>query len=441
MDLPLISASEAAQAIKDGFITSEELVTACLEHIEPIEEQLGAWQFLDHGHALSQARQADRVLREGQAHGALHGVPVGIKDIFDTFDMPTENGTVLHAGRQPADDAAAVSLLRQAGAVILGKTVSTELAVYAPGKTKNPHNLEHTPGGSSSGSAAAVAAGMVPLALGTQTNGSMIRPASFCGVYGYKPSFGRISRYGVLKQSPPLDQIGVFARTIEDLALAAGELMVYDQRDPYMRLRARPPLFEQAAEELPIEPRIAFCKTTVWDQADEDTRAAFTQLAEELGGDAAEVELPEEFADVVELHRCIMEADLALSFKDEYERGKDQLSAVLREIIQRGQKVTATQYNHAAAQIPVLNQALEKIFEWHDVIMAPATIGEAPQGLDSTGSPIFCTTWTYCGMPAVSLPLLQGPNGLPLGVQLVGQKGDDARLLQTAKWLAAQFGA
>lgn len=437
MDLPLIGAGEAAEAIRTGKITSEELVGACLAHIDTLEDRVGAWQYLDTDLALAQAREADKVLQEGNALGLLHGVPVGVKDIFDTKDMPTEDGTVLHAGRQPQEDATAVALLREAGAIILGKTVTTELAVYSPGKTKNPHDLERTPGGSSSGSAAAVAAGMVPLALGTQTNGSVIRPASYCGVYGFKPTFGRISRHLVLQQSRPLDQIGVFARSIEDLALIAQQIMVCDNRDPDTSLRARPNLVETVAGEPPVEPRLAFIKTPVWDRAEADTQEAFAELVEHLGDKAGEAKLPEIFDDAVEMHRRIMEADLARSFEREYREGKDKLSVILTEMIERGQKVLAVDYNNAVSQIPFYNQAMDQVFEWYDAILTPATTGEAPVGLESTGSPIFCTLWTLCGMPAVTLPLLQGANGMPLGVQLVGSKGDDARLLRTARWLVA----
>jgi Asp-tRNA(Asn)/Glu-tRNA(Gln) amidotransferase A subunit family amidase len=245
---------------------------------------------------------------------------VGVKDIFDTIDMPTENGTVLHAGRHPGHDATAVALLREAGAVIMGKTVTTELAVYAPGKTRNPHDPERTPGGSSSGSAAAVAACMVPFAVGTQTNGSIIRPASYCGVVGYKPTHGLISRHGVLQQSQPLDQVGVFARTIEDAALIAEQLMAFDDRDPDMRPRARPNLIKMVAEQPPVPPRLAFVKTPVWDQADEETRRAFVELVEHLGEHVGPFELPEMFNDAVTWHRTIMEADLAKSFEREYAR-------------------------------------------------------------------------------------------------------------------------
>jgi Asp-tRNA(Asn)/Glu-tRNA(Gln) amidotransferase A subunit family amidase len=349
--------------------------------------------------------------------------------------MPTEDGTVLHAGRQPAADAAAVALLREAGAVIMGKTVTTELAVYTPGKTRNPHDPERTPGGSSSGSAAAVAAFMAPLAIGTQTNGSVIRPASYCGVYGYKPSRGLISRHGVLRQSRPLDQVGVFARNVEDAALMAEQLMAFDDRDPDMPLRARLKLTETAITEPPFPPRFAFVKSPVWDQADEDTKAAFAELAERLGENVGETELPAVFDEAVAWHRAIMEADLARNFAKEYARGKDRLSPALREMIERGQNVLAVDYNRAVDRIPILNSLLDEIFEWHEAILTPSSTGEAPLGLESTGSPIFCTLWTLCGMPAVSLPILQGAHGLPMGVQLVGPRFDDAKLLRSARWL------
>ena len=436
----LISATESAAAIRDGTLTSEDLVGACLDHIEALEEKLGAWTFLDPEHALNQARAADQALREGRALGRLHGIPVGVKDIFDTKDMPTEDGTVLHAGRRPMEDATAVARLREAGAIILGKTVTTELAVFAPAKTRNPHDPERTPGGSSSGSAAAVAAGMVPLAIGTQTNGSMIRPAAFCGVYGYKPTFGLISRHRVLQQSRPLDQIGVFARTIEDAALITEAIAGYDDRDPDTRLQARPALVATLSEEPPVQPRLAFVKTPMWDQADNDTREAFGELVAHLGDKVGETALPDIFNDAVGLHRTIMEADLARSFEREYVNGKDKLSSILKEMIERGKKVLAVDYNNAVSQIPVFNQALDRIFEWHDAILTPAATGEAPVGLESTGSPIFCTLWTFCGMPAITLPVLQGSHGMPMGVQLVGARGDDARLLRTARWLVKLVG-
>lgn len=435
MELIRLNAVEAAEAIRAGEITSEQLVQACLDHIADVEDTVRAWAFLDPEHALKQARDADLALRKGEALSPLHGVPVGVKDIFDTDDMPTEDGTVLHVGRKPAIDATVVSLLRAAGAIIMGKTVTAELAVYAPGKTTNPHDPARTPGGSGSGSAAAVAAHMVPLAIGTQTNGSVLRPASYCGVCGYKPTHGLISRHLVLQQSRPLDQVGVFGRTIEDVALITEQLMAFDEHDPDTRPRARPKLIETVAQEPPVPPELAFVKTPVWDHADKDTQEAFADLVEHLGENIAEVTLPAMFNDAISWHRTIMEADLARSFKREYENGKDKLSAILCEMIERGQSCLAVDYNDAVGQVSVLNGILGQIFEKYDAIVTPATTGEAPIGLESTGSPIFCTIWALCGTPAITLPLLQGASGMPIGVQLVGPKGDDARLLRTARWL------
>jgi Asp-tRNA(Asn)/Glu-tRNA(Gln) amidotransferase A subunit family amidase len=435
MDLIRMPAARVAKEIHSGIITSEQVVKAFLERIAALEETVQAWAFLDPDYALAQASAADRLRKEGKPIGPLHGVPVGIKDIFDTADMPTENGTILHAGRQPTEDATVVKLLRSAGAIILGKTVTTELAVYAPGKTRNPHSSNHTPGGSSSGSAAAVAAGMVPLAVGTQTNGSVIRPASYCGVIGFKPTYGTISRYGILHQSSHLDQVGVFGRTIEDVALISEALMISDSCDPSMKPQAYPHLQELALQAPPMAPRIAFVKSPVWHQTEEDTGVKFFELVDRLSGYIQEIELPAIFDEAVELHRVLMEADLALSFAVEYERGRSQLSSILREMIERGQKVLAMEYNSALGKVPVLNGALGDLFNHYDVILTPATAGQAPHGLQSTGSPIFCTLWTLCGLPAISLPLLRGVTGLPMGVQLVGQKGNDGRLLGMANWL------
>lgn len=435
MELEMLGAAEAAQKIRDGLISSEELITACLAQIERLENQVEAWAFLDPDLALEQAKAADSAMKAGVALGPLHGVPVGIKDIIDTKDMPTEDGTVLHQGRQPLYDATVVTKLREAGAIIMGKTVTTELAVFSPGKTKNPHDLLRTPGGSSSGSAAAVAAGMIPAALGTQTNGSIIRPASFCGVYGYKPTFGLISRNLVLQQSRPLDQIGVYARSIEDVALVAESIIGYDSMDPDTRLQAKPELFFTQTQPPLVNPFLAFVKSPVWNQAAEDTKAAFNELVAELGEYAGSYELDTIINGVHDMHRLVMEADLARSFEREYVNGKDQLSDILCKMIERGQTVTAVDYNNAVARMTEFYQVFDKLFEQHDAIITPSAPGEAPVGLSSTGSPVFCTIWTYFGMPAVSLPLLQGEQGMPLGVQLVGARGDDARLLRTARWL------
>jgi len=431
------SAADAARAIRDGAFSSVELVEACLARVREVDPKVQAWAYFDPEHALAQARALDERRKEGAPVGPLHGVPVGIKDIFDTADMPTEDGTVLHAGRTPATDAAAVARLRAAGAVIMGKTVTTELATYAPGKTRNPHNAEHTPGGSSSGSAAAVACGMVPVALGSQTNGSVIRPAAYCGVYGFKPTHGLISRHGVLKLSRALDHAGVFARTIEDIALACEELAGFDERDPDTRMRARIPFLRVAAEEPPFPPRLAFVKTPLWDRTEPDTREALGELVTQLGDRVEEFVLPETAREALEWHRTIMEAEMAASLVVEYEKGRDRLSDSLRAQLERGRKHTAFDYQAALARVPLLNEGFSELFERYDAIVTPATAGTAPKGLASTGDPAFCTLWTLCGMPALSLPLMQGANGLPLGLQLIGPRHDDARLLRTARWLAA----
>jgi Asp-tRNA(Asn)/Glu-tRNA(Gln) amidotransferase A subunit family amidase len=364
-----MTAAEAAAAIRNGELTSQDLVRSCLERISALEEVVGAWIHLDADYALEQAGRADRLRGQGAAVGPLHGVPVGVKDIFDTRDMPTENGTPLNAGRAPTEDATVVALLREAGVVIMGKTVTTELAVYAPGKTRNPHNPEHTPGGSSSGSAAAVAAGMVPLAVGSQTNGSVIRPAAYCGVCGFKPSYGRISRHNVLAQSRPLDTVGVFARSVEDLALIGDCLMSYDDRDADMHPASRPQLSKVAMQDPPLPPVFAFVKSPVWDQAEDSTRQAFAELTGLLGEACDEVALPEVFNRAVGWHRSIMYADLAKSFASLYGRGKNELSAILRGMIEEGQKVLATDYNAAVDWIGVLNAGLDRIFERYDAIL------------------------------------------------------------------------
>jgi len=327
-------------------------------------------------------------------------------------------------------------MLRAAGAVILGKTVTTEFATYSPGKTRNPHDPAHTPGGSSSGSAAAVAAGMVPLALGSQTNGSVIRPASFCGVFGFKPTHGLIPRGGVMKLSRTLDHVGMFARSLDDIALLAEQLVGHDPRDPDTRPRARIPFSAVAAQEPPFPPLLAFVKGPVWDRATEETRDAFLELKEALGDRVVDVELPESSRLSLEWHRTIMEAEMAAHLDDEWERGREKLSDSLRAQLARGREVSALEYQRARARIALLNQGFEDIFERCDAIVTPASAGTAPEGLAATGDPSFCTLWTLCGMPALSLPLMRGGNGLPLGVQLVGARDADARLLRTAVWLA-----
>jgi len=438
MDLAEFGAVQLARMIRAGEITSLEVAEACLARIEAREPDIGAWTHLNPELVRKQAEHRDALRASGAPIGPLHGIPVGIKDIFDTREFPTENGTPLDAGRQPQADCTVVSLLKAAGAVIMGKTVSTELAVYSPGKTRNPHDLSRTPGGSSSGSAAAVAAGMVPLAVGSQTNGSVIRPASFCGVVGFKPTHGRISRAGALVLSRTLDHVGVFARSLDDVALISECLMVHDAADPDSVPAAAARMSEIMGQEPPAAPRFAFVRSPVWDQADDDCRAAFEELSEVLSDHCDDVELPPDFDNAIGNLENIMHADLARYLERYTSRGEDGISDVLRGMIEDGRQVLAVDYNRSVDQISPLRTWVKNLCLEYDAILTPATCGEAPIGLEATGSPVFCTTWSYLGVPAVTLPLMQGSNGMPIGVQLVGPPGDDARLFRSAKWLARE---
>ena len=439
-DLHLASASEAARLIGDGAISSEQLVEACLSHIRAVDDNVQAWAFLDPEYALTQARALDRQRLDGRTIGPLHGVPIAIKDIFDTADMPTEFGSPIHAGRTPSRDATAVALLRGAGAVIMGKAVTTEFAFLSPGKTRNPHNREHTPGGSSSGSAASVAAHMVPLAIGSQTAGSTIRPASYCGVVGFKPTHGLISRHRVSPLSRTLDHVGLFARTIDDVALLAEQLVAYDENDPDTQARARIPFSSISAEEPPLAPMFAFIKTPMWQRADDDSKEGFAEIVEQLGAQVEEVELFPSAQDAWQWHQTIMGAEVAHNFEREWQNSRALLSEQLRAQIERGREVRAMDYQRALKQIAPLHDSFVELFEQrYDAILTPAAPSAAPKGLTSTGDPSFCTLWTLCGMPCITLPLLQNREALPIGVQLVGPRGDDARLLRTARWLAKRM--
>jgi len=440
MSLNALGLAEAAAGIRDGRLSSAELVGDCLKRIDEVDGGIDAWAFLDRDHAMRQAEAADDRRKQGHPTGPLHGVPVGIKDIFDTGDMPTEFGSPLWAGRTPRRDAAAVARLRAAGAVILGKTVTTEYAYFNPGKTRNPHNPGHTPGGSSSGSAAAVAALMVPGAIGSQTNGSVIRPAAFCGAVGFKPTHGLIPRSGALLLSRALDHVGVFARSVDDAALLAQVLAGFDEEDPDTRPLACPPFAEVAASKPPLPPRFAFVRSPAWQHAEAVTEQAFAELVKALGEHIAEVEIGQSFDRAIDMHRTVMEVEMAHNLHRDFEQGGDALSKVLRALIERGRRVPAVDYMRALAGSAPLNAALDGVFDEYDAILTPAAPGPAPRGLDSTGNPAFCSLWTYLGTPAVSLPLLQSDDGMPIGVQLVGRRGSDARLLRTANWLVKTLG-
>ena len=430
-----LSLTQAALEIREGRLSAVELAQACLDRVKEVEDRVQAWTFLDPQHVLAQAERADDWRRHGKPVPPLHGVPIGIKDIFDTADMPTQFGSPIHAGRTPRKDAACVARLRAAGAVIMGKTVTTEFAYFHPGKTRNPHDPKRTPGGSSSGSAAAVAAGMAPGAIGSQTNGSVIRPASFCGVVGYKPTHGLIPRSGALLLSRALDHVGVFARTIEDAALLAQCMAGHDEGDPDTRPIAVPPLLEIARQEPPLVPRFALVKTAVWDQAEKDTRDGFAALMEKLGDAAEEIDLSASTRPIHDLHAIIMQVEMAENLRPELTRAREKLSAPLLDLLDQGTRRLAVEYRRALDLAAPMADALESVFDEFDAIVTPAAAGEAPPGLTATGSPAFCTIWSYLGLPAITLPLLQSSNGMPIGVQLVGKRGNDARLLRTARWL------
>jgi Asp-tRNA(Asn)/Glu-tRNA(Gln) amidotransferase A subunit family amidase len=437
--LTALSATKAAAEIARGAISSEEYTRACLDRIVAIEPKVRAFAHLDPENALTQARERDEWRKSGRPIGPLHGVPVGIKDIIDTSDYPTECGSPALSGRRPRNDATVVSRLRAAGAVIIGKTVTTEFAYFQPGKTRNPHDPERTPGGSSSGSAAAVAAEMVPIALGSQTNGSIIRPGAFCGVFAMKPTHGLVPRTGVLPLSRTLDHVGPFARSIEDMALALDVIAGHDAEDPDTRPIAARNFRQTAAEDFPLPPRFAFVPTPVWNKADAKTHEAFEGLVEELGEACFKFDLPDRYAAAWDAQRVIMATEMAHNLGVIVDKGGETISKAMRDLIADGRKVAATQYLAAVAATEPLRQGLNQLFEQEcTAIITPAAPGAAPKGT-ATGNPAFCTLWTYVGLPAITVPLMTGEGGMPVGVQLVGPSGDDARLLRTARALVKQL--
>jgi Asp-tRNA(Asn)/Glu-tRNA(Gln) amidotransferase A subunit family amidase len=423
--LTRLGARDAGRRIAAGDLTSAELVAACLERIAEREPVVRAWAHLDPEAALEQARA-----RDAEApRGPLHGVPVAVKDIVDTVDLPTEWGTPIHAGRRPERDAECVARLREAGAVILGKTVTTEMATYEPPRTRNPVNPDHTPGGSSSGSAAAVADWMAPLALGSQTAGSVIRPAAFCGVLGLKPTRGLLSLTGVMGLSPRLDTLGLFAREAADLELAGAALSA-----------AWEPVTDEEAERAPA---VAFARTPWWDRADEAAHRSLETAAERLaaaGARVRELGLPPGFAALPEAHETLMGFDLARTRAREYDHHAEMLSDRLREVMDQG-RATAAEDAEAAVRLgAACAVALEELVGGDEVLLVPAAAGEAPPlAENTTGDPLFCRPWTLLGSPALSVPGPAGPHGLPVGAQLVAPAGRDHALRAAGAWVAARL--
>jgi Asp-tRNA(Asn)/Glu-tRNA(Gln) amidotransferase A subunit family amidase len=419
LSLHRISASDAAAAIATGKLTSEALVRACLDHIGKREDDIQAWAYVNHERAVEQARQRDREAPKSR----LHGIPIGVKDVIDTCDMPTEYGSPIYRGHRPACDAACVAQVRELGGVVLGKTVSTEFATRHPNKTRNPHHVGHTPGGSSSGSAAAVADCMVPIAFGTQTSSSIIRPAAFCGVIGYKPTFNLINRAGLKFLAESLDTLGTLTRTIPDAALIVEELS-----------GMAPTSFDAVAT---LKPRIGFCRTPYWSEADAPSQAALETAVRRLaaaGAKVSDIELPDEFARLAQTQIEVSSYEFFRALTHERSRFPQLISASLTARIAAGGRVTREQYEEGRALAERCRIRIADTFREFDVLLAPSAPGEAPRGLEATGDPIFGLMWTLLLLPCLTLPCGKGPAGLPLGAQFIGRHGGDAALFVVAEW-------
>ena len=415
-----LSATECASAIAGGRLTSESLVAACLDRIHGRDATLHAWAYCNPELALAQARQRDAE----SPRSRLHGIPIGVKDVIDTADMPTEYGSTIYKGHRPVTDAACVAHVRELGGVILGKTVSTEFATRHPSKTRNPRNPDHTPGGSSSGSGAAVADDMVPIAFGTQTSSSIIRPGAYCGVVAYKPTFNLVNRAGLKFLSESLDTIGVLTRTVADAAMIVEELS-----------GAEPARFEETAM---LTPRIGFCRTPYWNRADQPTQSAILGAVPVLahaGAGVTEVELSGEFALLADLQITVSSYEFYRALSYERTRFPHLISDSLTQRILGGSRVTRTEYESAQEVAARCRAKLDDLYRDYDVLISPSATGEAPRGLDSTGEPIFGLTWTLMHGPAVTLPVFTGPAGLPIGLQVTGPRGADARTLLAAEWI------
>lgn len=434
-----LTALEIREHLLSGQETVEEFTVKLGCFVDAADEKIKAFAHRDDRIVALQAEHLQRERTSGHLPGPLYGVPVAVKDIIDTFDFPTEYGTPIHKGRFSVCDATVVSRLRAAGAVIFGKTVTTEFATTQPGPTCNPHNISHTPGGSSSGSAAAVAAGMVPVALGTQTNGSVIRPASFCGVYAFKPSRGLVPRTGVLDQSPSLDEVGVFARNLEDIAKVAEIMSGDDGHDAATARQAPRRLFDVAVSEPPLKPKFCFVKTPWWDQVEPEAREAYEAFVDHLGDCVEYVDLPDMVRNVAPWLQTVNEVELAFCLQKEWNNRREQLSESLRARIEKSMATPAIDYLAAKDRMVHVMSAFDEYFATYDAILCPSALGTAPSGLESTGNPIMQTAWSFAGLPCLNLPLLNLSNGLPLGVQAVGSYQNDARLMRSSRWLVSEF--
>ena len=431
--------TELVEKIKNGEVSSKALCEVYINRIEKFEKKVCAWAFFDKKKLLEKAEEADTYRSSGKPLGPLHGIPVALKDIIGTYDMPTECGTKLRKGKSLSQDSEVANLIKNSGAILMGKTVTTELAYFDPGKTKNPHDYTRTPGGSSSGSAAAVASFMAPLSVGTQTNGSVIRPASYCGVVGYKPSFGLISRTGILKQSSFLDQVGVFSRTEEDAAYFSKVLIKKDLYDYDTVHYSADNMMDELNKELEFEPKFIFYKTESWKKISKKNQEIFNYFIKSFKKNIEVFDEPSYFKDISKYHKIIHETDMARSFSDYYRLSKKSLGKNLVKAIERGKKYSAYEFGEAIDFRSRAYESYKEVFDDYYGIITPSALGVADKGLASTGSPELSTIWTYMGLPTLNLPVLTGENNLPLGLQIIGNKFDDLRFLKYAKWLEQEF--
>ena len=433
----MTSALQMADMVRRGETNAEDLVRDALELIKKTDSQIKAWAFIDAESAIACAKMLDEMRESGRALGPLHGVPVGLKDIIDTAEMPTEYGSLAFKGHQPNQDAKIVSKLKEAGAVILGKTVTTPFAFMDPSETRNPNNLEHTPGGSSSGSAAAVSAGHVPVALGTQTNGSMIRPASFCGVYGFKPSSGMVPRSGVLQTSETLDQVGVFSRYYEDVALISDIISEYDPNDVNSFCWPRPNMLDGVCNMPSKKPRLLWFEMPYFTAVSEDCLDGMNKIIKALDGCVVKKnEEPKLFTDFLQAQKVIHYYEIARNLSDVRQKSPKLLSLKFRKALDMGLKMGLEDYHRALSQKEIAISYFQGFFDGFDAIIAPSSLGEAPLFRDgTTGDPICSTIWTLCGFPCLTIPALVSRNDMPIGVQLIGKRECDDKLLGVGSWL------
>ena len=427
--------SKIAEKIKKSEITCLEVCQNYITQIEKYEKDVKAWAFFDKKLLIEKAEEADTYRKSGKPMGLLHGIPVALKDIIGTYDMPTECGTVLRKGKTQSQNSEIVDLLKSEGAIIMGKTATSELAYLGPPDTRNPHDYSRTPGGSSSGSAAVIATHMAPLSIGSQTGGSVIRPASYCGVVGYKPSYGLISRNGVLKTSEKLDHLGVFGKSVEDVAYLAKELIKIDSHDSATIYYSSNNMVEEVKKGPLYEPKFIFYKTKFWKTIDKKSREVFDYFVKSFKKNIEVHDTPSYFDDIHKYHKIIYETDLANNFSDYYKNYKKKLSKIMQSAISNGNKHSAKEYAEAIDFMKRSYDSYREVFEDYHGVLSPSSPGVAPKGLKSTGSADFNRVWSYLGNPCISLPLLQGENNLPLGIQVIGEKYDDNRFLAVSSWL------